>query len=143
MVAGAAAKRLLLIVGLVLVALLVFGLVRGAIGSAILGVDSLVPRPEIHLPPQPIFPASARELHLGLTENGDASAAEPAAPVQPDAPGGHEANGETEAHATPLGVTEFAVTNTMLSAWLASIVLILFLVLGAGKKAWCRGAFRA
>ncbi len=93
MVAGAAAKRLLLIVGLVLVALLVFGLVRGAIGSAILGVDSLVPRPENHLPPQPVFPASSREFHLGLTETGDANAAEPASPGESDVPGYHAVNG--------------------------------------------------
>lgn len=59
MLAGAAAKRFVVVIGVVLVALLLVGLVRGAIGSAILGAESLVPQPEIHLPPQPVFPASS------------------------------------------------------------------------------------
>ena len=143
MLAGAAAKRLMLIVGLVLVALLAVGVVRGAIGSAILSTDSMLPRPEIHLPPQPVFPASSREFHLGLTDARDASVTEPASPGKPDAPGEHAANGETEAHAPPLDITEFAITNTMLSTWFASIVLILFLVLGAGKKSMVPGRFQS
>ena len=63
---GAAAKRLGIAVGVVLVALLAAGLVTGAIGSAILDRDPLVPQPEIHLPPQPIFPAAVRHKHLGM-----------------------------------------------------------------------------
>jgi F-type H+-transporting ATPase subunit a len=129
-----AAKRLALVIGLILVALLLVGLVFGAIGSAILGTDRLVPQPEIHLPPQPVFPASSRELHLGLapTEEGTGQA---------HAPG---AEGEAEeAHSTPLGITEFAVTNTLLSAWFASIVMILFFGLGAAKKTLVPGRFQS
>jgi F-type H+-transporting ATPase subunit a len=131
---AAAAKRLALVIGLILVALLLVGLVFGAIGSAILGTDRLVPQPEIHLPPQPVFPASSRELHLGLapTEQGTGEA---------HAPG---AEGEAEeAHSTPLGITEFAVTNTLLSAWFASIVMILFFGLGAAKKSLVPGRFQS
>jgi F-type H+-transporting ATPase subunit a len=131
---AAAAKRLALVIGLILVALLLVGLVFGAIGSAILGTDRLVPQPEIHLPPQPVFPASSRELHLGLapTEEGTGQA---------HAPG---AEGEAEeAHSTPLGITEFAVTNTLLSAWFASIVMILFFGLGAAKKSLVPGRFQS
>ncbi|HEU0022903.1 MAG TPA: FoF1 ATP synthase subunit a [Dehalococcoidia bacterium] len=143
MLAAAAAKRLLLVVGLVLVVLLLFGVVRGAIGSAILKSDTLIPQPEIHLPPQPIFPASKRELHLGLTS----TATENASPAEPPAPapaGGHEAaGGPEEAHSTPLDLGEFAITNTMLSAWFASVVIILFFVLGAGKKSLVPGRFQS
>jgi F-type H+-transporting ATPase subunit a len=135
--AGVAAKRLLLAVGLVLVALLGFGLLRGAIGAAILNEESLIPRPEIHLPPQPIFPASSRELHLGMAPEGGENAGQTG--THADAPAG----GPEEAHPTPLGVTEFAITNTMLSAWFATIVIILFFVLGAGKKSLVPGRFQS
>lgn len=147
MLAGVVAKRLLLIVGLVMVALLIFGLVRGAIGSAILDSDTLVPQPEIHLPPQPVFPASSRELHLGLTPAGSENASEAGA-HPPEPVGEHGAvtasgDGEGEAHATPLGLNEFAITNTMLSAWFATIVIVLFFVLGAGKKSLVPGRFQS
>lgn len=145
MLAGVAAKRLLLVVGVVLVALLVVGLVRGAIGSAILKSETLIPRPEIHLPPQPVFPASSRELHLGLTsepsEHGSKSGDHPEEAA--DEHGEGESEGHGEAHATPLAVTEFAITNTMLSAWFATIVIILFFVLGAGKKSLVPGRFQS
>lgn len=150
MLAGVAAKRLLLVVGVVLVALLVVGLVRGAIGSAILKSEPLIPRPQIHLPPQPVFPASSRELHLGLTsepsEHGSELDAHPADDHPDGAADEHgegESEGHGEAHATPLAVTEFAITNTMLSAWFATIVIILFFVLGAGKKSLVPGRFQS
>lgn len=145
MLAGFAAKRLLLVVGVVLVALLVFGLVRGAIGSAILKSETLIPRPEIHLPPQPVFPASSRELHLGLTyetsEHDSNSGDHPEEAA--DEHGEGQSEGHGEAHATPLAVTEFAITNTMLSAWFVTIVIILFFVLGAGKKSLVPGRFQS
>lgn len=147
--AGVLTKKLLLIVGLVMVALLIVGLVRGAIGSAILGSEPLIPRPEIHLPPQPVFPASSRELHLGLTpaSGESASEADPHAVAPTDEHGdaatSDDAEGQEEAHSTPLGINEFAVTNTMLSAWFATIVIILFFVLGAGKKSLVPGRFQS
>lgn len=148
MLAGAAAKRFVVVIGVVLVALLLVGLVRGAIGSAILGAESLVPQPEIHLPPQPVFPASSREKHLGLTAEGDhAPKAEGSGTQTSDGHGSEKSStevaGEEEHHSTPLGMTEFAVTNTMLSAWFASIVLILFFVLGAGRKSLVPGRFQS
>ena len=116
---GPLAKRLLLVSGLILVALLLAGLIRGAIGSAIFPGfgDSYVPEPEIHLAPQPVFPASVRDEHLGLTaELG---------------------------HGFPLGITQFAVTNTLLSAWFATIVLVLFFVLGARTKSLVPGRYQS
>ena len=108
------AKRLLLATGLGLVVLLVVGFVFGAVGSAMFGTDQILDKPKIHLTPQPVFPASTRDDHLGLT-----AASEEA--------------GE-EGHFTPLSATKFAVTNTLISAWLTTIVIILFFALAARKK---------
>ena len=145
MLSGGLGKSLLLGVIVALVALLLLGFVIGGIGSAIRGQDSFVPQPAIHLPPQPVFPASKRNLHLGLTEKAaDHKVADK--DHSNDSGHGKEAGGHDSGHgedsgdhgdghhSTPLGVTEFAVTNTMLSAWLASVVMILFFVLGAGRK---------
>lgn len=144
MLAGAAAKRLLVVVVLVLVALLLVGLVRGAIGSAILNSEStLIPQPEIHLPPQPVFPASKRDLHLGLTAAAEEHPGEAGPPPEAPVDGPGEAGGSEEPHSTPLGFREFAITNTMLSAWFASGVIILFFVLGAGRKSLVPGRFQS
>ncbi len=48
-----------------------------------------------------------------------------------------------EHHSTPLDATEFAITNTMLSAWFASIVLILLFALGARKKSLVPGRLQS
>ena len=116
---GPLGKRLLLVGGLILVALLLAGLIRGAIGSAIFPGfgDSFVPEPEIHLAPQPVFPAAVRDEHLGLTGS--------------------------DGHAFPLGINQFAVTNTLLSAWFATIVLVLFFGLGARTKSLVPGRFQS
>ena len=125
MPSGTLARRLLLGTGLGLLVLLVVGFIFGAVGSAMFGTDQLLDKPEIHLAPQPIFPASTRDKHLGLTATaGDHGEAED--------------SGE-EAHATPLSADKFAVTNTLLSAWVATIVIILFFVLAARKKSLIPG----
>ena len=111
-----------------MVVLLVVGFVFGAVGSAMFGTDQILDEPEIHLAPQPIFPASTRDKHLGLTapsdEHGEAGAA------------------ADEVHVTPLSASKFAVTNTLLSAWLATIVIILFFVVGARKRGLIPGRFQ-
>ena len=143
---GAAVKRLGIAVGVVLVALLVVGLVRGAIGSAILDSDPLVPQPEIHLPPQPIFPASVRHKHLGYgpeAEAGDHGEAHPKDDTSSGDHGESKADAKEEHHSTPLGITDFAVTNTMLSTWVVSIIIILFFVLGARHRSLVPGRFQS
>lgn len=137
MLSSPAAKRLLIAVGALLVVLLLVGFAFGALGSAILGTEAFVPQPEIHLPPQPVFPASSRDQHLGLTDAAHPSDSDSA--VEGDT---HNA-GEGEEHFTPLGMTEFAVTNTILSSWFAAIVMILFFVGGAGKKSLVPGRFQS
>ena len=142
---GAAVKRLGIAVGVVLVALLVVGLVRGAIGSAILDSDPLVPQPEIHLPPQPVFPASVRHKHLGYGPEAEAGDHGEAKPKEDAGSGDHgESKGDAkeEHHSTPLGITDFAVTNTMLSTWVVSIIIILFFVLGSRRRSLVPGRFQ-
>ena len=125
---GALAKKMLLLAGIGVVALLVVGLVFGAVGSAVFGTDEFLDKPEIHLPPQPIFPASVRDEHLGLL------------PV--DGAAGGESGEAAEAHFTPLGVMEIAVTNTLLSSWFTTVVLILIFVTAARRRTMIPGRFQ-
>ena len=179
------AKRLLLLAAIGLVALFLVGLVIGAIGSSFFeGKDPYVPKPEVHLPPQPIFPATTRDDTLGLSkfivkvhplgdseEEAVRSAVKHAVgaehiefevhhedeEIEVVLPQGmafydvkddvekalHEIGGaeaEAEAgHFQGLGFMQFAVTNTMLSSWVATIVLVLLFVLGARKGSMVPG----
>lgn len=122
MPSGSAARRFLLLGGLSLLALFLAGLITGAIGTAIIRGDDADPfldPPHVTLPPQPIFPPSARTEHLF-------------APITTE--DGHEET--TGGHATefkPLGMFEFAITNTILSAWFTCLVMILLFGLAARK----------
>jgi len=128
---GALAKRLLLVGGLGMVVLLVTGFIFGAIGSKMFGTQRFIEKPHIQLPPQPVFPASTRHQHLGLsTKDGHESS-------------GQAASGSKEESARPLASGQFAVTNTLLSAWLASLVMVLFFVLGARRKRVVPGRFQS
>jgi len=140
---GSAARNLLVLAGLGLLALLLAGAVMGVIGQKILGLgDGYVSKPEIHLPPQPIFPASVRDKHLGLTPAKD-HVEEPQ--KDEDHKEGTAAKNaqEGEAHSTPLPIMQFAVTNTLLSAWFATVMLVLFFVLGSRKKSLVPGRFQS
>jgi len=125
---GAGAKKLLILAGVGLTVLMLVGFVFGAIGSAMFGTEQFLDKPEIHLSPQPIFPASTRNESLGLAEVGESALEE-----------GHE----EEAHFTPMSASKIAVTNTLLSAWFATIVIILFFVLGARKRSFVPGRFQS
>jgi len=144
---GRAARNLMVLAGIGLLALMLVGAVMGVIGQKILGLgDGYVSKPEIHLPPQPVFPASVRDNRLGLTAV-EAKAEEHAEdPAKDEAPKeGEPAEGahEEEAHSTPLDITQFAVTNTLLSSWFTTVVLILFFGLGAWKKSLVPGRFQS
>jgi F-type H+-transporting ATPase subunit a len=115
------AKKMLLLTGVGLVVLLLVGFIFGAVGSAMLGTDQFLDKPEIHLPPQPIFPADVRDEHLGLLDVDGK---------------------EGEAHFTPLGATEIAVTNTLLSSWVTTVVLILIFVTAARRRSIIPGRFQ-
>ena len=117
MPSGTGARRLLLLAGIGLLALFFAGLITGAIGTAIIrgeDKDPLLSKPAVHLPPQPIFPPSVRKEHI-FPEPTD------------------HAEGSEGGHFEPLGMFEFAITNTMLSAWLTTLILIGVFVIGVKK----------
>ena len=152
MPSGAVAKRVMLLAGLVMVALLIAGFVVGAIGSQMFGVDRFLDQPAIHLPPQPVFPFSTVKSSLGYSDypkkaehDTPKAEAKPATGEHPPAgeSAGYGEGAEEEHHFTPLGITQFAITNTLLSAWVASIIIILFFVLGARKRAMVPGRFQS
>ena len=137
----------MVLAGIGLLALMLAGAVMGVIGQKILGLgDGYVSKPEIHLPPQPVFPAAVRDFRLGFTSveakseehSEDPEKVEAHKEGEPEA----EAHGE-EAHSTPLDITQFAVTNTLLSSWFTTIVLVLFFGLGAWKKSMVPGRFQS
>ena len=143
MPSGSAARNLFVLAGLGLLALLLAGGVMGVIGQKILGLgDGYVPRPEIHLPPQPVFPASVRDRHLGLTPAKD-HVEEPQKDADHKEGNAAKEAQEGEAHSTPLPIMQFAVTNTLLSAWFATVMLVLFFVLGSRKKSLVPGRFQS
>ena len=135
-----AAKKLLLVFGLVIAVLALAGVVGGGIGAAALGNSPLISRPEIHLPPQPVFPASVRNECLGLTE-GKGKACDFGDEEHDGKSPGEGTTGEV--HGAPLKVEKFAVTNTMLSAWFATVVLILLFALGARKRSMIPGRLQS
>ncbi|HIM79929.1 MAG TPA: F0F1 ATP synthase subunit A [Dehalococcoidia bacterium] len=143
MPSGSAARNLLVLAGLGLLALLLAGAVMGVIGQKILGLgDGYVSKPEIHLPPQPIFPASVRDKHLGLTPAKDHVEEPQKDEDHKEGTAAKDAQ-EGEAHSTPLPIMQFAVTNTLLSAWFATVMLVLFFVLGSRKKSLVPGRFQS
>ena len=143
MPSGSAARNLLVLAGLGLLALLLAGAVMGVIGQKILGLgEGYVSKPEIHLPPQPIFPASVRDKHLGLTPAKDHVEEPQKDEDHKEGTAAKDAQ-EGEAHSTPLPIMQFAVTNTLLSAWFATVMLVLFFVLGSRKKSLVPGRFQS
>ena len=143
MPSGSTARNLLVLAGLGLLALLLAGAVMGVIGQKISGQgDGYVSKPEIHLPPQPVFPASVRDRHLGLTPAEDHVEEPQKDADHKEGTAAKEAQ-EGEAHSTPLPITQFAVTHTLLSAWFATVMLVLFFVLGSRKKSLVPGRFQS
>lgn len=143
MPSGSGARNLLILAGIGLLALMLAGAVMGVIGQKILGLgDGYVSKPEIHLPPQPIFPASVRDKHLGLTPAKDHVEEPQKDEDHKEGTAAKDAQ-EGEAHSTPLPIMQFAVTNTLLSAWFATVMLVLFFVLGSRKKSLVPGRFQS
>lgn len=125
MPSGGAAKRVMLLAGVVMAALLIAGFVVGAIGSQMFGVNRFLDQPAIHLPPQPVFPFSAVKSSLGYSDYPKEAEAKPADAEHP--PSGESADhgegAEEEHHFTPLAVTQFAITNTCFPrGWPASLL---------------------
>ena len=134
-------KRILLLIGIASAVLLIVGFVVGAVGSRMFGIgDPFVSQPGIHLPPDPIFPASVREEAVGYrvaekkTDDHGESKAE-------HGESGDKAESKEEHHG--LGIMQFAVTNTMLSAWLTSIIMLVFFIGGARNPKVIPGRLQA
>jgi F-type H+-transporting ATPase subunit a len=149
---NSAVKKLLFGTVVLLGLLAIVGIVGGAIGSSVLDRTPFLSQPEIHLPPQPVFPSASRNKHLGLTENmvGHEVRSKPESKygvdpqAKPDADVEFHANYSSEKlHSTPLEPMEFAITNTMLSAWFASLVLIFIFVWGARKRSMVPGRLQS
>ena len=123
-------KRAFLLFGIGMAVLLIVGFVVGAIGSKMFGLgNSFLPRPGIHLAPDPIFPASVRQDVIGYRVADKKTDDHGEAKTTDSAEGDH---GKEEEH-HGLGLMQFAVTNTLLSAWLTSVVMLV-LFISAGRK---------
>ena len=117
-------KRVLLLIGGASAVLLIVGFVIGAVGSQMFGLGSpFVKQPGIHLPPDPVFPATVRQDVIGYR----------VADKKTEDHGASEAKEEGKEEHHGLGLMQFAVTNTMLSAWLTSIIMLVFFIGGARK----------
>ena len=121
---------------LVFAALFIAGLITGAIGAGLVQSEEdkeagetaegpFVNKPAVHLPPQVIAPSGSRDhytdfLHAEHTKHkyGEAELDE------------HEKELLDEG---PFLGNNFIITNTLLSCWAASILLLLLFVLGARK----------
>ena len=120
-------KRVLLLIGGISAVLLIVGFVVGAVGSQMFGIGKpFLKQPGIHLPPDPVFPATVRESVVGYRVVD-----KEAAKSDQGASEGKDESKEEEHHG--LGLMQFAVTNTMLSAWLTSIIMLVFFIGGARK----------
>ena len=102
-------KRLILLGAIVVLALLFGGLLTGEIGAKLLrgkDAEGILPQPAVHLPPQPVWPEDARQQFMEFEEH------------------------HTERPFEPM---KFFLSNTMLSSWLTSLVLIGVFVIGAAR----------
>ncbi len=134
-------KRVLLLIGGISAVLLIVGFVVGAVGSQMFGLGKpFVKQPGIHLPPDPVFPATVRQSVVGyrVAEKKTDEHAEPKTDHTESADKDHA---EEEHHG--LGLMQFAVTNTMLSAWLTSIIMLVFFVGGARNPKVIPGRLQA
>ena len=130
-------NRRFLVMGLLVVAaLFIAGLITGAIGAGLVQSDAdkaagktaegpFIPKPAVHLPPQVVAPKGERDHYQGFLHAEHKEKAEGEAALSHDE--------EDLVHEGPYRGTRFIVTNTLLSSWIASIVLVGIFVLGARR----------
>ena len=130
---------------LVVVALSIAGLITGAIGAGLVQSDAdkaagktaegpFIPKPAVHLPPQVVAPRSEREHYQGFLH------AEHKEKEEGEAALSHEE--EDLVAEGPYRGVRFIVTNTLLSSWIASVVLVAVFVLGARRAKLVPGRFQ-
>ena len=137
-------KGLLLGGLLFILALAVAGLITGAIGAGFVQSDAdkeagktaegILPKPAVHLPPQVVAPGSAYDHYIEFLhaehherEDGEGKLDE------------HEKEVLEEG---PFKGTNFIITNTLLSSWIASVVLVGIFVIGARRARLVPGRFQ-
>ena len=135
---GPAAKRLLLFGAFAGLALFLAGLATGAIGAAFVQseadkaagktAEGLLPEPSVHIAPQTIFPNNARDTYVAFltAEEKEKDEGEGALTADEKKAVNDGAFGGTKRHLWPP-----VITNTLLSSWVASVLIILLFVLGA------------
>ena len=136
MPAGSGKKRLIQFSLVVVLALFISGLVTGAIGNGFTlsdeakakgeSAEGIIPKPEVHLPAQIIFPSSDRQRYLEFLRA-----------EKTEREKGEDALGKLEHELVDEGPFEgafnFVITNTLLSAWIATLIIILIFGLGARR----------
>ncbi len=133
-------KRVLLLIGAASAVLLIVGFVIGAVGSKMFGLEKgFLKQPAIHLEIQPVFPAATRDALLIAGYEKSKEKADSPASDSGQSEGKDDGGGKSKY----LGIMEFAVTNTMLSAWLTSIIMLVFFIGGARKPKLIPGRLQA
>ena len=139
------AKRLLLLGIIVIFALFISGLVMGAIGASFVRseedkatgetAEGIIPEPDIHLPAQPIFPSLNRQEYLDFldAEHAEKEGGEAALHDQFGKRTGKSFE-DLVADGPFGGAFKFVVTNTLLSAWIVSLLLVVIFFFGARKR---------
>ena len=102
------ATRVVILVGLGVLALGLSGFIWGAIGAAFFGTEALLPKPEVHLPAQSV---------LGDDAGNDLKY------LKAD--------------------TSFVLTNTLLSSFVATAILLIVFVLGTARLSLVPGRFQS
>ena len=144
MPSGSAGKRFLLLGLIIALALLVAGLITGAIGAGFVQSDEdkaagktaegIIPKPEVHLPAQTVFPNGPRSEYLDFLHAEEKEKKE-----------GYDALTKHEHELVERGAFDglnFVVTNTLLSSWVASIILIVIFAVGTRKLKMVPGRFQ-
>ena len=161
MPSGPGAKRFLLFGLIVILALFLAGLATGALGAGFVQSDEdkekgetaegILTKPKIHLPAQVVFPQGERERYQDFLDAEEKEKELEAEGKEEEEVEGAlhgiagERTGETYedlVHEGPFRDFKFAITNTILSAWIASILLVLIFLLGIRKAQMVPGRFQ-
>ena len=129
---------------LVFVALAVAGLITGAIGAGFAQdpaskaagetAEGILPKPAVHLPPQVVAPGGAYDHYVEFlhAEHKEIKYGE----------GKLDEHEHEVLEEGPYKGTNFIVTNTLLSSWIASIVLVGIFVIGARRAQMVPGRWQ-
>ncbi len=151
MPSGSAGKRFLLLGLIIALALLIAGLITGAIGAGFVQSDEdkaagktaegIIPKPEVHLPAQVVFVGRDQYLDfLDAEYKEKALEAEGLHGHDLEVAMEHETGERTGKNMHQLveegsfgGGFNWTVTNTLLSSWVASIIVIAIFAIGTRK----------